>query len=97
MNAYVLSCFSDVQLCAVLETVAHQVPLSTEFSRKEHSSGSACPPPRDLPDPGIKPVSLMSPTAAGEFLTTSATWEGMNTYTFKYINNKSIEIICIFS
>ena len=30
---------------------------------------------RDLPDPGIKLMSLMSPTLAGEFCTTSTTWE----------------------
>ena len=35
----------------------------------------ACPPPGDLPDPGIKPASLMSPALAGGFFTTSATWE----------------------
>ena len=35
----------------------------------------ACPPPRDLPDPGIKPASLTSPALAGGFFTTSATWE----------------------
>ena len=28
-----------------------------------------------LPDPGIEPVSLMSPALAGGFLTTSTTWE----------------------
>ena len=31
--------------------------------------------PGDLPDPGIKPVSLPSPALAGGFFTTSATWE----------------------
>ena len=30
---------------------------------------------RDLPNPGIKPVSLSSPALAGGFFTTSATWE----------------------
>ena len=35
----------------------------------------ACPPPGDLPDPGIKPTSLMSLELAGGFFTTSATWE----------------------
>ena len=30
---------------------------------------------RDLPDPGIKPMSPMSPALAGRFFTTSATWE----------------------
>ena len=32
------------------------------------------PPPEDLPNPGIKPESLMSPALAGGFFTTS-TWE----------------------
>jgi len=35
----------------------------------------ACPPPGDLPDPGIKPASLMSPALAGGLFTTSTTWE----------------------
>ena len=40
-------------------------------------SGLSCPPPGDLPDPGIKPMSLMSPALAGGFFSTiaSATWE----------------------
>ena len=50
--------FSHVQLIA---TVAHQAPLSMEFSRQEYWSGLPYPPLRDLPDPGIKPTSLMSP------------------------------------
>ena len=29
-----------------------------------------CPPPGDLPDPGIEPESLMSPAFAGGFFTT---------------------------
>ena len=33
----------------------------------------ACPPPEDLPDPGIEPMSLASP--AGGFFTTSVAWE----------------------
>ena len=45
------------------------------FSRKEYWSGLPCPFPGDLPDPGIKPSSLMSPALAGEFFITSATWE----------------------
>ena len=38
-------------------------------------SGLPFPPPGDLPDPGIKPSSLLSPALAGGFFTTSATWE----------------------
>ena len=45
------------------------------FSRQEYWSRLPCPPPGDLPDPGIEPMSLMSPALAGGFFTTSATWE----------------------
>ena len=33
----------------------------------------AMPPPGDLPDPGIEPVSLTSPALAGTFFTAIAT------------------------
>ena len=33
------------------------------------------PPPGDLPDPGIEPMSLTSPVLAGGSFNTSATWE----------------------
>ena len=36
------------------KTVVSQAPLSMEFSRREHWSGLPCPPPGDLPNPGIK-------------------------------------------
>ena len=49
--------FSLVRLCASLWTVACQAPLSMGISRQEYCSGLPCPPPRDLPDPGIKPGS----------------------------------------
>ena len=51
--------------------------LSIGFSRQEPWSGLPCPPPGDLPDPGIDPVSLMSPALAGVFFTTSTTWEAL--------------------
>ena len=54
-------------------TIAHQAPLCMGFSRQEYWSGLPCPPPGDLPYPGIKPVSLRSPALAGGFFTTSAT------------------------
>jgi len=37
----------------------------------------AIPPSGDLPDPGIEPVSLMSPALAGWFFTTTATWKAL--------------------
>ena len=41
-------------------TVAHQAPPSLGFPRQEYRSGLPCPPPGDLPDPGIEPMSLTS-------------------------------------
>ena len=48
-----------------------QAPLSMGFSRQEWS-GLPCPPPEDLPDPGIEPVS---PELQAEFFTIWATSE----------------------
>ena len=59
-----LSC---VRLFATLWTVAHQAPLSMGFSRQEYWSELPCPPPWDLPNPGIKLVSLTSTALALEF------------------------------
>ena len=41
-------------------------------------SGLPCLPPGDLPDPGIEPMSLISPALAGRFFTTSTTWEAQS-------------------
>ena len=38
-------------------------------------SGLPCPPPGDPLDPGIEPMSLMPPAAAGRSFTTSTPWE----------------------
>ena len=69
----VLSCFSRVQLFATLGTIDHQSPLG--FSRQEYWSGLPFHPPGDLPNPRVHLTSLMSPPLAGEFFTTSTTWE----------------------
>ena len=52
----VLSC-SVVWLIATLWTVAHQAPLSMGILQAGYWSGLPCPPPGDLPNPGIKPRS----------------------------------------
>ena len=64
-----------IRLFVTLWIVSHQVLLSMGFSRQEYCSELPRPPPEDLPDPGIKPASLMSPALARGFFTTSATWE----------------------
>ena len=60
-NIHVLSC---IQLCHTMDC-SHQAPLSVGFSRQEYWSGLLCPPPGDLPDPGIA-----SPLLAGRYFTT---------------------------
>ena len=82
-----LSCLSRVRLFAISWTVACQAPLSMGFSGQVSWSGLPCLPPGDLPDPGIKPASLMSPALAGGFFTTSATWEALNVH-----SNQSVPI-----
>jgi len=47
---------SDIIL-ATPQTVAGQTPLPMGFSRQEHWSGLPFPPPGDLLNPGIEPVS----------------------------------------
>ena len=71
----VLRRFRHVQHFVTLGTLAHQAPLSMGFSRQEYWSRLSCPPPGDLPDPGMGLVSLISPALASTFFTTSATWE----------------------
>ena len=61
LKACVLSRFSPVQLFVTPWIGAQQAPLSMGFSRQEYWSGLPCPPPGDLPKPGIEPMSLMSP------------------------------------
>ena len=77
-----LSHFSHVQPFSPLWTIAHQAPLSMGFSRQEYQSGLSCPPPGDLPEPGIEPASLKSPALVGRFFTTSATWEAQTIWYF---------------
>ena len=76
-----LSCLSRVQLCATLWIVANQAPLSMGFSRQQSWSGLPCPPPGDLPDPGIERASIMSPALAGGFFITRTTWETLKGHT----------------
>ena len=48
---------SRVRLFVTTWTVAHQALLSMGFSRHEYWSGLPCPPPGELPIPGIDPRS----------------------------------------
>ena len=52
-------------------TVAHQALLSMGYPMQEYWSGLPFPPPGDLPDPGIKLTSPVSPALAVEFFATA--------------------------
>ena len=62
--------FSHVQLFATPMDCSRPGFSVHGFSRQEYWSGLPFPSPGVLPDPGIKPVSLMSPVLASEFFTT---------------------------
>ena len=75
------SSFADVCVCVcvcvctrarsvVSDSWQLQAPLSMEFSRQEYWSGLPSPAPGDLPNPGIEPMSPVSPVLAGGFFTT---------------------------
>ena len=91
VRARVLSCSSPVRLFETLWTVAIQAPLSMGFSRQEFWSGLPCPPPEDRPDPGTEPTSLMSPSLAGGFFTTSDTWKALVHGLLKLLINIKID------
>ena len=67
MHVFVLS---PVQLFVSPWTAALQDPLSMEFSKQEYWSGLPFPPPGNLPNPGVQPVSLASAVLAVRFFTT---------------------------
>ena len=62
--------------CHVLNVqVSYQDPLSMGFPKQEYWRGLALLTPRDLPDPGIKPMFLRSPALADWIFTASVIWE----------------------
>ena len=72
----------SIQSCLILwdpmDCSPSQAPQSRGFSRQQYWNGLPCPPPRLLPDPGIQPMSLMSPALGGGIFTTNAIWEALS-------------------
>ena len=83
-----LSLFRHVWPFATPRTITLQAPLSMGFPRQDYGSGLPCPPPGDLPKPGIEPSS---PTLAGRFFTTSITWEAHRLTVFSQIKFNLIQ------
>ena len=57
---------SPVRLSVTPGTIVRQTPLSMGFFRQEYWSKLPFPPPEDLPDPGIEPVSPALQLDTGE-------------------------------
>ena len=63
---------SHIQLFVTPWTIDYKVLLSMRFPRQEYWSGLPFLTQGDLPDPGIKHMSLVPPALAGGFFTTCA-------------------------
>ena len=85
-------CLVDKSYPTLCDSVDYslQAPLSMVFSRQEYWSGLPFPSPRDLPDPGIKPVS---PVLAGGFFTTEPPGKQLNEGRDTYVRDNSLQIV----
>ena len=61
-------------------TVARQASLSIGILQARILEWVVCPPPGDLPNPGIQPAHLLSPALPGMFFTSSSTQEAPYIY-----------------
>ena len=91
---FLLSCMtvqslSFVRIFVSPWTVAHQAPLSMEFSKQEYWECIAISYPGDTPNPGVELTPLASPALAGRFLTTVPQL-GCPFYYFKSFNKTFI-------
>ena len=82
---------SRVLLFVTPWTVAHQAPLSMEFSRQEYWNGLPFPSPGDLPNPGIEPES---PALQADALPSEPL--GTFTHLFKRLFRDSLAYLCVY-
>ena len=64
------------------------------FSRQEYWNELPLPSPWDLPDPGIEPVSPVSPALAGGFFTTEPPGKPEIPLTLLLFHNPNIVKMC---
>ena len=67
----------SLQLCPTLCDNMDCIPPGPSVHgilQARYCSGLPCPPPGDLPDPGIEPTSLISPALAGRSLPLVPSW-----------------------
>ena len=89
---YLVCVCSVTKSCLTLcNPVDCSLPGSMGFSHQEYCSGLPCPPPGDLPDPGVETVSHGSPALAGRFFTTRLPGRPM-LLSFNLVNLNSIYV-----
>ena len=69
-RVYVHICVHTCQLTSVVSNSVQPYrlqPARLLCPREKYWNGLPCPPQRDLPGPGIKPMCLMSPALTGGF------------------------------
>ena len=71
------SCFSRVQLCNPMDYSLPGSSVHGILQGRILGWVTITLLQGNLPDPGIKPRSLMSPALAGRFFTSNATWEAL--------------------
>ena len=73
-------CAKLIQLCpALCDPRGYSPPGSSVHGilQATYWSGLPCPPPGDLPNPGIEPTSVTYTALAGRFFITGSTWEAL--------------------
>ena len=80
-----------------MDFVARQASLSMGFSRQEYWSGLPCPPPGDLPDPGIEPGPPASQAERMGFRRPSSLCHSfIDNHETKSVSSKKKKVYCLF-
>ena len=87
-SVYNVLVLSHIQLLEAPWTVACQAPLSMEFPRQEYWSGLPFSSPGNIPDPGIKLLSTVSPALRTDSLPTEPSGKPHTLYDSIYTNLK---------
>ena len=93
-GACVLVTKSCLSICHPVMDCSPPDPLSMGFSRQKYWSGLPFPPPGDLPNPGIKPISPSSPALQADSLPLSHRWSPATTHSWsdKWSWNRCLDI-----
>ena len=72
-------CAKSLQSCLTLCDPMEPTRLLCPWDSPGKNTRVGChfPSPGDLPNPGMEPMSLMSPALASRFFTTDTTWEAI--------------------